>query len=336
MAPAVLVSSNLRLFQSFFSTEHQQRLSGIAKWRRLGSRNLDRQFRQTLEEADALITTWDSPAHFPEELLEWAPRLRMIAHCGGAVKTRFAGALFERLTITNAPAPMARHVAELAVAFLLSFAREIDDYRELLRRPNNDIYQQLHLSGGGVQTILGQEVGLIGFGRIGRAIAELLAPFDVRFRVYDPYVDEAAVGGGRVEFDSLEGVLKKSRYLILAAGLTPETQGMMDRRRLALMPRGAVLINIARGGIVDLDALTQAVLKGRLRCALDVTDPLEPLPERHPLRRARGAILTPHVGAISRGVRHDITAIVLADLERFFAGRSVENRVIKAMLDRMT
>jgi phosphoglycerate dehydrogenase-like enzyme len=102
------------------------------------------------------------------------------------------------------------------------------------------------------------------------------------------------------------------------------------------MPRGAVLINIARGGIVDLDALTRAVLKGHLRCALDVTDPLEPLPERHPLRRARGVMLTPHVGAISRGVRHDIAAIILADLERFFAGRPVENRVTKAMLDRMT
>jgi phosphoglycerate dehydrogenase-like enzyme len=102
------------------------------------------------------------------------------------------------------------------------------------------------------------------------------------------------------------------------------------------MPRGAVLINIARGELVDLDALTQAVLKGRLRCALDVTDPLEPLPERHPLRRARGAILTPHVGSISRAVRHEMTAIVLADLERFFSGKAVENRVTAEMLDRMT
>jgi phosphoglycerate dehydrogenase-like enzyme len=73
-----------------------------------------------------------------------------------------------------------------------------------------------------------------------------------------------------------------------------------------------------------------------LRCALDVTDPLEPLPEKHPLRRARGAILTPHVGAISTVVRHEIATIVLNDVERFFAGQPVENRVTGDMLGRMT
>ena len=95
-------------------------------------------------------------------------------------------------------------------------------------------------------------------------------------------------------------------------------------------------IHIPRGGLVDLDVLTAAVLRGRLRCALDVTDPQEPLPLRHPLRRARGAILTPHVGAISRAVRQDIADIVLADLECFFSGEQVLNRVTTEMLDRMT
>jgi phosphoglycerate dehydrogenase-like enzyme len=334
--PTALVSSNRKLFESFFAPAHQERLSRIVSWSRLGMRTVDRRMRQKLQQADALITTWDSPSFFPEELIEWAPRLRVISHCGGSVKTRFARPLFERLVIANAAAPMARHVAELAVTFLLYYARDIDRYRELLRLPRNDIYRQLHLSGGEWQSILGQEVGLIGFGRIGRAIVELLAPFGVRFRVYDPYVPAGALGPYPVEADSLEGVLARSRYLILAAALSEETQGMLNRQRLALMPRGAVLINIARGGLVDLEALTQAVQKGRLRCALDVTDPLEPLPERHPLRRARGAILTPHVGSISRAVRHEMTAIVLTDLERFFSGKAVENRVTAEMLDRMT
>jgi len=78
------------------------------------------------------------------------------------------------------------------------------------------------------------------------------------------------------------------------------------------------------------------VLRGRLRCALDVTDPQEPLPVRHPLRRAEGAILTPHVGAISRSVRHEIATEIFSDLNRFFSGQPVENRVTVDMLDRMT
>jgi phosphoglycerate dehydrogenase-like enzyme len=325
----VLVSSNRKLFESFFTAEHQEHLTRLASWSLLATRKVGRRMREQLQQADALITTWDSPEFFPEEILDGAPRLRVIAHCGGSVKTRFARPLFERLTITNAADPMARHVAELAVTFLLYYARDVDRYRELLRQPSNDIYQQVHLSGGDEQTILGQEVGLIGLGRIGKAIVELLAPFGVRFLVYDPY----ACG---VNSASLEEVLARSRYVILAAALNDETCGMLNRERLALMPTGAVLINVARGGLVDLDALTHEVRRGRLRCALDVTDPLEPLSEKHPLRRARGAILTPHVGAISRAVRHEIASIVLNDLERFFAGRPVENRVTTDMLDRMT
>lgn len=327
--PKVLVSSNRKLFESFFTAEHQEHLTRLASWSRLATRKVDRGMREELQKTDALITTWDSPEFFPEEILDGAPRLRIIAHCGGGVKTRFARPLFERLTITNAADPMARHVAELAVTFLLYYARDVDRYRELLRQPSNDIYKQVHVSGGDEQTILGQEVGLIGFGRIGKAIVELLAPFGVCFRVYDPYASE-------IESSPLEEVLRQSRYVILAAALNDETRGMLNRERLALMPSGAVLINVARGGLVDLDALTREVRKGRLRCALDVTDPLEPLPEKHPLRRARGAILTPHVGAISRAVRHEIASIVLNDLERFFAGRPVENRVTTDMLDRMT
>jgi len=102
------------------------------------------------------------------------------------------------------------------------------------------------------------------------------------------------------------------------------------------LPKGAAIINVARGGIIDLDALTSMVLRGRLCCALDVTDPLEPLPVRHPLRRAEGAILTPHVGAISRSVRHAIASVILSDIQRFFSGEPVENQVTAAMLDRMT
>jgi phosphoglycerate dehydrogenase-like enzyme len=259
----------------------------------------------------------------------------MIAHCGGTVKTRFARTLFDRLVITNAPDPMARHVAELAVAFLLYLARDVDRYRNLLRQPSNAIYSQLHFSGDGMQSILGSQVGMIGYGRIGRAIRDLLLPFGVRFQVHDPYIDPA-FASEQLNFLPLEEVLSTSKYLIVAAGLTPETRGMLNRKRLLLMPRGAAIINIARGGIIDLDALTPLVLKGRLRCALDVTDPHEPLPLRHPLRKSEFAIVTPHVGAVSQAVRREIAATIISDIERFLSGNVVENRVTAEMLDRMT
>jgi phosphoglycerate dehydrogenase-like enzyme len=333
--PIALVSSNIKLFTSFFDAERAGCLSQLTLWERNSARTITPALRQALSKAEALITTWDSPAWFPEYLLDWAPNLRIIAHCGGAVKSRFARPLFDRLVIVNSARPMTRHVAELAVTFLLCMARDVDRYRALLRRPSNAIYEQMHSTGGGEQTILGREVGMIGFGRIGRAIAKLLAPFGTRLLVHDPYVDPDTAPP-QVRFAPLEEVLSASHYLILAAGLTGETDHMLNRKRLGLLPKGAAVINVARGGMIDLDALTAMVLRGRLRCALDVTDPQEPLPVRHPLRRAEGAILTPHVGAISRSVRHEIATEIFSDLNRFFSGQPVENRVTVDMLDRMT
>jgi phosphoglycerate dehydrogenase-like enzyme len=211
----------------------------------------------------------------------------------------------------------------------------VDGYRALLRGKSATIYQELHLSGSGEETILGSEVETLGFGRIGRAIADLLSPFSVRLRVHDPYIVPADLPP-MVRHAPLDELLSTSRFLIVAAGLTPETEGLLNRKRLSLLPKRAAIINVARGGIIDLEALTPMVLRGRLRCALDVTDPLEPLPLSHPLRRAEGAILTPHIGANSRSVRHAIASVVLSDLERFFSSRPAENRVTASMLDRMT
>jgi phosphoglycerate dehydrogenase-like enzyme len=281
-----------------------------------------------------LLTTWDSP-RFGLELLDRAPRLRLVAHCGGEVKGRFARGLFERLRIVNAPEPMARPVAEMAVAFLLHAARNLDAHREALRRPSNAIYESIHLRGTD-ETILGRRVGLVGFGRIGRAIADLLRPFGVSLLVHDPYASRALASRYGVRLASLSRVLSWSPYLILAAALTEETRGLIGARALSAMPDGATLINVGRGGLVDLAALTREVRRGRLRCALDVTDPLEPLPLRHPLRRARGSLVTPHVAASGFGVRRAMADSLLDDLERFAEGRPVRHRVRLSMLDRMT
>jgi phosphoglycerate dehydrogenase-like enzyme len=111
---------------------------------------------------------------------------------------------------------------------------------------------------------------------------------------------------------------------------------MIDGRALALLPDGALVVNVARGGLVGLEALTREVRRGRLRCALDVTDPLEPLPLRHPLRRLPGATLTPHVGAGALAVRRQMADAALNTLERFFRGERLANRISPARLDRMT
>ncbi|HEY8147384.1 MAG TPA: hydroxyacid dehydrogenase [Vicinamibacteria bacterium] len=333
--PRLVVLAPAALFRSFFDAAARKRLRRSFRWNRIAGRTIKGRVRAALRDADALVTTWDSP-HFGDDLLGQAPRLRVIGHCGGEVKGRFPEPLFSRLTITNAPAPMARPVAELAVTLLLYAARNVDGYRQVLRSRSNAIYARLHRDGAGPETLHGRTVGLLGFGQIGRGIAAMLAPFGPRLLVHDPYVASREIRRAGGTPASWRQVLTRAQDLVLAAALTDRTRGLVDASALARLPDGATVINVARGGLVDLPALTREVRSGRLRCALDVTDPEEPLPPRHPLRRARGAILTPHVGAAQREVRRAMARLVLDDLERFFRGRPVRNRVSASRLRRMT
>lgn len=264
------------------------------------------------------------------------PLLRAIVHCGGEVKKRFETPLFRTLIIANTPEPMAAPTAELAAAFLLYSARDIDLYRRALRKRSNRIYGEVHRSGGETESLLGREVGLIGFGRIGRMLVDLLRGFDIRWRVYDPFASKEAVSNSSVQFDSLASVLKRSSLLVIAAAATDKTRHLVNKERLATMPDGAVLINVARGSLVDLAALTEEVRRGRLRCALDVTDPEEPLPVDHPLRTLDGAMTTPHIGGGGRRSRAAMADAAMDELERFFNKEPIQHRVTSRMLCRMT
>ena len=114
--PRVVVLAPVALFESFFDAPRRRRLARAGAWTRVAGRSLTPAVRAALRDADAIVTTWDSP-RFGEELPALAPRLRLVAHCGGEVKGRFARALFERLTVANAPGPMAPYVAELLARY---------------------------------------------------------------------------------------------------------------------------------------------------------------------------------------------------------------------------
>ena len=232
-------------------------MSRLFRWERQGASNLTADFRRSLSTAEALVTTWDSP-HFGDDLPLFAPQLRMIAHCGGEVKSRFSRLLFKRLTITNAQAPMARATAELGAALLLYCARNVDFYRSELRKRSNNIYDEVHLHGSS-ESLIGQTVAMIGFGRIGRALVDLLRGFDIKWLVYDPYAPRSLSRQYPVRFVSLPKLLSQAHLLVLAAALTEQTRGLLDRQNLAHLPDGACVINIARGGLIDLDALRAEV-----------------------------------------------------------------------------
>jgi phosphoglycerate dehydrogenase-like enzyme len=333
--PKIAVLSGKELFASFFDTRRRARLSSLSKWilfpiREYGSDDLAR-----LSEMDALITTWDSP-YLSAATAKRLAALRIIAHCGGEVKRRFETTLFRDLVIVNTPEPMARPTAELGAAFLMYAALNIDHYRDALRKKSNRIYNDIHVGGGTAESLLEQEVGMIGLGRIGRALVEMLRGFGIRWSVYDPFAPRELSPEIPVQFNSLNRVLKRSSLLVVTAAATEKTRHLLNRERLATLRDGATVINIARGSIIDLDALTQEVKSGRLRCALDVTDPEEPLPVAHPLRTLPGTIITPHIGGGGRDTRGRMADAAMDELQRFFGGEAVTHRVTTQLLSRMT
>lgn len=329
--PHVLLLVSDVLFTHFFPESALVRLKEVAAWSRYDGREESPQLRAEIAQADVLMTTWHSP-FLRMEMLGARPRVRLIAHCGGEVKSRMEEAMFDHITVTNAAEPMAAPVAEMALALMLTLVRRLPDYAAEMRA--GVVRTNEYVSCG--ETARGRKVGLIGFGRIGRAFARLVEPLGVDLLVTDPCCTAETVAAHKGKLVGLDELLSSCSVVVLAAGLTPETRNLLDKRRLGLMPDGAYLINVARGGLINMDALLAELRKARLTVALDVTDPLEPLPPDHELRRLPNALLTPHIAAGGIEMRRAIGAVAVEEVVRFCNGEQLENVVTRDMLALMT
>ena len=329
--PRVLVLASDVLFSHFFPESARARLSEVTKWSQHAGRDDSAQLRAEIAQADVLMTTWHSP-FLRMDMFGTPPRVRLIAHCGGEVKSRMEEAVFDRVTVTNAAEPMAVPVAEMALALMLTLVRRLPDYAAEMRA--GVVRTNEYISCG--ETVRGRKVGLIGFGRIGKAFARLVEPLGLELLVSDPYCVAETVAAHKGRLLGLDELLSSCSVIVLAAGLTPETRNLLDQRRLSLVPDGAYLINVARGGLVDMDALLAELRKARLTVALDVTDPLEPLPPDHELRQLPNALLTPHIAAGGIEMRQAIGAVAVEEVVRFCKGEPLENVVTREMLALMT
>jgi phosphoglycerate dehydrogenase-like enzyme len=325
----VILSSDV-LFEHFFSEFARERLSQVVDWHQYSGRD-ESDLSRKLQAADILMTTWHTP-FLKLEMFGPNPRIRLIAHCGGEVKSRLEERVVEHITVTNAAEPMAAPVAEMAIALTLALVRRIPGY---VSEMNSGMVRTNESVSHG-ETLRGRRVGLVGFGRIGQAFARFVAPFKVNLVVSDPWASAdavAAAGGTLIDLDQL---LTSSSVVVLAAALTGESRHLLDQRRLALMPDGAYLINVARGGLIDLDALLRELRTGRLSAALDVTDPLEPLPVDHELRHFPNVLLTPHIAAGGIEMRREIGDMAVDEVVRFCKGEPLRNIVTAEMLATMT
>ncbi|WP_255195530.1 D-2-hydroxyacid dehydrogenase [Halorarius litoreus] len=261
-----------------------------------------------------------------EDLLGHARRLDLFAGAYAGHSHLPLDALADRgVAVTNAVGVHAPNVAEHAVGSVLAFARE---FREGYRREQNREWRPY-----AVGELQGSTVTVVGLGCIGSAIVERLAPFGVE----TVGVRANPEAGGPTDTvrgpDGLPDALANTDYLVLACPLTDATRGLVDHDAFLTLPADAVLVNVARGAVVDTDALVSALRRNQIRgAALDVTDP-EPLPPEHPLWGFENVQVTPHLAGATPKYYDRLTDIVAGNVTRLAAGESLKNRVSPAESD---
>lgn len=261
---------------------------------------------------EVLLTGWGSPL-VDLAALDAMPRLRAILHAGGTVRGIGAPEVLESGgLVTSAADANAIPVAEYTLAtILLANKRAATAARRFARTGD------LKSARAGALGNFGAVVGVVGASRIGRRVLQLLAPFDLEVLLHDPTVAHGE--GLPARLVGLDGLLSSSDVVSLHAPLLPQTAGMIGRRELALLRRGATLINTARGGLVDHTALAEAVVERDLHAVLDVTDP-EPLPADHALWTVDSVVLTPHLAGARGNEVQRLGAAVVAEAERLVRG----------------
>ncbi|WP_158850305.1 hydroxyacid dehydrogenase [Saccharothrix deserti] len=280
-----------------------------------------------LADVEVLVTGWGCPP-IDAAVLRAAPRLRAVLHTAGSVKTLITPECWERgVVVSSAADANALPVAELTLAMILLAGKDVLGLRERYRT-------ERHFTLGEVVPDIGnfrRRVGIVGASRIGRRVVGLLEPFDLIVSLTDPYLTAPLPGVRLVELDEL---LRDSDVVSLHAPATPETHHMLDKRRLALIPDGGVLINTARGSLVDTDALIDELSTGRISAVLDVTEP-EPLPSDSPLFDLPNVFATPHIAGSHGNELGRLGQSAVDDLERLIAGVPLHGQVLPTDLDRV-
>lgn len=266
----------------------------------------------TIGEYDAIVVR--SATKLTADVIAKADRLQVIGRAGvGVDNIDIPAATAKGVIVLNAPEGNTNAATEHTLALMLAVARQIPQAHRSMNEGRWDRKKFM-----GVE-LRNRTLGVLGLGRIGTGVALRAMAFGMEVVAYDPFLTEERAAQLQVRKADLAEVLAVADFVTLHLPLTAETKNMLNRETLHLMKKGAYLVNAARGGCVDLDALAEALQEGHLAgAALDVF-PEEPLPEDNPLRRLENVVLTPHLGASTieaqEGVAVDVAHGIVAALK---------------------
>jgi phosphoglycerate dehydrogenase-like enzyme len=287
--------------------------------------------RAVLREVEVLVTGWGCPP-LDAAALAAAPRLRAVVHTAGSVRGHVTQECWDRgIEVSSAAAANSLPVAEYTVAMImLSGKRVLERARDFraTRHPGDWLSTPRDVGN------FGRTVGILSASLIGRRVIELLRPYDLRVLLHDPYVTEGEAAALGVQAVGIGELFARSDVVSVHTPLLPATRGLVSRELIDAMRPDAVLINTARGAVVDQDALAEAGADGRIRAVLDVTDP-EVLPPGHPLWNCDNVLITPHLAGSQGNEWGRLAEDAVTEVGRWAAGVGFAHPVRRERLDHL-
>jgi glyoxylate reductase len=268
-----------------------------------------------------------------EDLLSRSKNLKVISNMAvGYNNIDIEAASTRGISVTNTPGVLTETTADLTFALLMASARRIVEASDYIRKGQWQTWSPMELTG---QDIFGATLGIIGMGRIGEAVAKRAKGFDMKVLYHNRSRKLEAENQLGIEYTELHLLLKEADYVCVLTPLTSETKGLIGAQELQLMKNSAILINTARGGIVDEHALYEALTNGGIWAAgLDVFDQ-EPVDLNHPLLTLPNVVTLPHIGSASIKTRTAMAELAANNLINVLEDRNCKNIINSESLRRV-
>lgn len=316
---------------SFLTPKARERLASLAQ---VEQNPYNRQLTveeviEAAKDADVLITSWGTCKYYKEHVAQM-PNLKMIAHAGGTVVPVAAPDLYETgVKVISGNDVFAKSVAEGCLCYTLAALRRLEHYIGVMREGGfrTEIFEN--------RGLFGKKLGIVGFGAIARHFLNLIRWYDLEVLIYSSHLtdEEAAKYGARTA--SLEEIFAECDVISIHASNTERTRGMITRELMASMKSDALLVNTARGAVIDEPAMFEMLLAGRFYAALDVFAEEPPAPDA-PIRQCKNALLMPHMGGPTMDMRGVVTLELCKDIARLQKGEPLQYEISAEAARRMT
>jgi phosphoglycerate dehydrogenase-like enzyme len=329
--PVIAITIGKKYYSRMVSEESIKKMNSFAEIRHTPTEDpADKKTMiSLLEGADACITSWEV-AQLDADIIAAATDLKAVVHMGGSVKRLVTDELFDRgVKVFGASPVLAETVAETALGFMIMGMKKAWEIAALVKEG-----EWRDFACWPPRELRGKTVGIIGASQVGRHVIKLLKPFNVNILVYDPYLSKEDEKLLNVNSTSLVDLASGSDVISLHAPVNDKTKQMLNGSVFEVMKDDTLIVNTARGSLIDEPALIKELSAGRFYAVLDVSDPEPPIKES-PLRKLANVTLFPHFAGCIEDCS-DMSLRAAEELRRYFAGETPLYEITREMFDRIS